>query len=282
MQLYSHPLFLAQGRDFPGDENSDRLFALRQIIEQAERAFRRGDEENVELIERLERHHSYISDLKVRGPMIQCIDEERETFIDRLSYRTACAAAATSIDAALCEGFALVRPPGHHAHRDFTHGFCLVNNMVIAIEALLENGERPLVLDIDIHHGCGTEELLEEKEDVYMISPYQEGLWPGTNHFCYASNCLHIPLTETLTDRRYQQMFETQVMPAIENWEPSIIGVSLGVDTFYDDKYGGKLSAQTIRRIRQHLKGRRVFGILEGGYTDHSLSEGIHAFLEEP
>ena len=282
MKIYSHPLFHAQGRDFPGLENRDRFFRLRRMVEEAERVFSKGDEENADLRERIESVHTYVDDVRMSGPEIEAIDHEKETFIDRLSYRTACAAAATSIHAARAEGFALVRPPGHHAHREYTHGFCLLNNMALAVHALEEDGERILVLDLDVHHGCGTEELLDGKKDVAMISIYKKDLWPGDKHLRYAENCTHISLDGKVQDDRYIHVFESEVMPKIDSFNPTIIGVSLGLDTFLEEGFGFDLTSRSITKIRELLKGKKIFGILEGGYTHPSLKNGIEAFLEDP
>src|SRR3989344_111343 len=214
MKVYSHPLFYIQGSCFTGPEHPERLHKVYSLIENAERAYRRGDEENMDLRARIEATHSYVDNLHVNKGKTKSIDEEEETFADYQSFRTACAAVATSIYAAQARGFALVRPPGHHAHREYTHGFCLFNNMAIATKVLIENGERVLVLDLDIHHGCGTEELLEEERDASMISLYQRNTkrdWPPNEHFLYAKNCQHIPLTGRVDDLQYCTLFEKTV-----------------------------------------------------------------------
>lgn len=280
MNVYSHPLFSVQGRDFPGPEHPDRFIHLRRRIEQGERAYNKGDEDNADLQTRIEAAHSYAEELRFRGGGIRAIDHEGETFIDRLSYRTACAAVATSIYAAEARGFALVRPPGHHAHHSFTHGFCLFNNMAIATRALLENGERVLVLDLDVHHGCGTEELLEGQEDARMISLYQKDIWPKDEHYTYAENCIHLPLEGKVDDRKYMGIFQREVLPKIEEWDPTVIGVSLGLDTFIEESYGWKLTVQSIREIKRMLGRWQMFGILEGGYTPGAIRAGVTAFIE--
>src|SRR3989344_5976540 len=148
MNVYSHPLFYIQGSGFPGPEHPDRLMGLRGIIEHAERAYSKADENDADLLAKIESVHSYVDSLRISRGRQTTVDAEEETFIDYQSFRTACAAVATSIYAAEAHGFALVRPPGHHAHRDFTHGFCLLNNMAIATKHLMECGEKGLVLDL--------------------------------------------------------------------------------------------------------------------------------------
>lgn len=285
MQVYSHPIFNIQGRDFPGVEHPNRLSRVWNLMQLAERVYSRDDDQDPEIRSRIEDLHNYIDSIHFTGPGYTSIDEEKETFIDRLTYRAAITAAVTSMHAAEAEGFALVRPPGHHAHADYTHGFCIFNNMALAVNQLINNGERVLVLDIDIHHGCGTEELLEKEKDAKMISLYQRGTkrdWPKKDHFSYAENCQHIPLIGEMNDKRYCKIIDEQVLPSIEKYNPEIIGVSLGLDTFQGELYGWNLTEKSLSHIRKRLKGRRIFGILEGGYTEKALEYGIEAFLEDP
>lgn len=283
MQVYSHTLFFTQGAQFLGREHPQRLENCRTLLRNAEQVFSSGDEEDPHLLEEIMQMHDYLEDLhfyEKRG--YKTIDDEEETFVDRLSLKTAIAAVSTSMYAAEARGFALVRPPGHHAHRSFTHGYCLLNNMALAVQRLLGNGERVLVLDLDVHHGCGTEELLENEKDACMISIYQKDIWPKDPHYVYADNCLHIPLEGKIADKQYLEAFQRRVLPAIESFKPSIIGLSLGLDTFDDEQFAWQLTTKSIQEIRKALKTWPVFGILEGGYEAENVQKGIEAFLEEP
>jgi len=282
MKIYSHPIFRVQGRDFPGREHPDRLEGLSITVQNAEHAFSEDDEESADYIEQIGELHDYVEDLRHRGHDYRSIDEEGETFVDRLSYRAAMAAAITSIHAAEERGFALVRPPGHHAHQDKTHGFCLLNNMAIAAKHLIKNGERVLVLDVDVHHGCGTEELLQNEKDAYMISMYSKGLWPSEEHFVHARNCLHIPLEGVVNDKRYGRVLTEQVMPKIETFNPTVIGVSLGLDTFADEQYGWQLTKKAIKNLRRCIDRKDLFGVLEGGYTCDAVRRGVLSFTNDP
>ena len=152
--------------------------------------------------------------------------------------------------------------------------------MAIATKHLLEQGERVLVLDLDIHHGCGTEELLEEEKNAHIISLYQQGIWPGDKHYTFAANCTHLPIEGTVDDKRYLNILREQVLPEIDAWNPTRIGVSLGFDTFIGEQFGWNLTAETIRTIKKMLKERSTFAILEGGYTPSAVRAGIEALIE--
>jgi len=154
--------------------------------------------------------------------------------------------------------------------------------MALATKQLLDNGERVLVLDLDVHHGCGTEELLENEKDAYMISLYQKDIWPKDAHYVYADNCLHLPLEGKVRDREYLEVFRSRVLPSIESFNPSVIGVSLGLDTFDDEQFAWHLTQQSLREIRKELKKYQIFGILEGGYEPRNVHKGVEAFLQDP
>lgn len=285
MQVYSHPIFATQGSDFPGMENPQRIKNVWPLINESERVYSREYDSDPHTLSQIEEVHRYLEELKYRGPGYIAIDDEEETFIDRLSYRTAIAAVVTSIYAAEAEGFALIRPPGHHAHKDYTHGFCLLNNMALTAKHLLKNGERVLILDLDIHHGCGTEDILQKENDVKMISLYQRETkrdWPASDHFIYAQNCTHIPLIGEINDTKYMHVFDEQVLPQIKSFEGSIIGISLGLDTFENEVFGWHLTEKTLKHIRQRLKGQRLFALLEGGYKPRTIQKGLEAFLQDP
>ena len=188
----------------------------------------------------------------------ETIDNEDETFFDRNTFRAAYLAVANSLEAAKnasIEGtFALVRPPGHHAHRDYTHGFCIFNNMAIVAKYLSHRRERVLVLDLDIHHGCGTEELLEAERNVNMVSIYQKNIWPGNEHYKFARNCVHIPLDNKVNDERFQRIIQRNVVRQLNRVQPSVVGISLGIDTFDEENLGWKLTTDSIIKLQEILR----------------------------
>jgi acetoin utilization deacetylase AcuC-like enzyme len=179
-------------------------------------------------------------------------------------------------------GFALSRPPGHHATRGQGMGFCLLNNIAIAAEYLIkEAGTRRLaIVDLDLHHGNGTQDIFWDRADVFYISTHQSPLYPGTGRIDekgggkgegYTAN---FPLPPYSGDHAFQAVMQDLVLPLLDRFSPEMILVSYGFDTHWLDPLGSLLlSANGYRDIvaylvnwaDQHCKGR-ICLFLEGGY----------------
>ncbi|MEW6329058.1 MAG: histone deacetylase [Candidatus Micrarchaeota archaeon] len=190
--------------------------------------------------------------------------------------------------------FALVRPPGHHAGRNFFGGFCYLNNIAIAIRKIQQEKKikRALIVDFDVHHGNGTQNIFREDEDVFYFSLHQHPatIFPGTG---FASeNSAHIrnvPLEPGTTDREYLRVFKENFEEIARAFKPQIIGVSAGFDTYVEDiacgnqlliskketHHGiGKIIRRGARRARCP-----VFAVLEGGYHLPTLGKNVMSFL---
>ncbi len=205
-----------------------------------------------------------------------------DTPVSRDSYKAACLAVGAAVDASEHKGFALVRPPGHHAFADHGGGFCIFNNMAIASLRLAERGRRVFILDIDVHHGNGTEELVLNKAGVRFLSIHQSPLYPGTGLENRGSNIINIPLPPGTGDREYIDVLETRVRREMEEFEPDIVGISAGFDTYYDDRgyvSGNEfnLTTATYKKLREILEPYDTFYTLEGGYNPVGIREGIKA-----
>ncbi|MFA4907502.1 MAG: histone deacetylase [archaeon] len=207
---------------------------------------------------------------------------DSETYITSKSFETASYAVSASIKAAEENAFALVRPPGHHACRDKGMGFCLFNNMAIATKYLLGKGKRVFVVDIDLHHGNGTQEILEGLENAFYFSLHQFPLFPGTGRGI-GKNYANVCLPPRVTDTAYIRQLENKLYPALKAFQPDIIGVSAGFDTYYKDlnilgsNTGFNLTKRSYSSLREILANWPAFYILEGGYNPESVKEGVEA-----
>lgn len=187
--------------------------------------------------------------------------------------------------------FALVRPPGHHCNND-PNGFCVFNNALIGAKYAQKNGlNKILILDVDFHHGDGTQELLEKTPDPNIsfisIHGYGEGVYPGTgDESNLDKNILNIPLKMTpypesreyITDEFYQAILDTQVFPFIKEKNPDLIIVSLGFDAHQSDPLEGmNISDLTYIYMTLRLKqyGGKVMFLLEGGYNIKTIGRVI-------
>jgi acetoin utilization deacetylase AcuC-like enzyme len=247
----------------------------------------------------IERIHDakYIDQIdSLRGSRAQ-LDED--TFVSTGSVEAAYMAVGAAVGAvnAVCDseciGFALVRPPGHHAELDRAMGFCLFNNIAIAAShAIAELGiERVLIVDWDVHHGNGTQHLFEDRRDVLVFNAHQWPLWPGTGALeeigigegCgFTVNC---PLPAGFDDAGYVSMFKRVLLPIATSYRPQLVLVSAGFDAHRDDPLGGMNVTEhgfaamcaIVREIANNHANGRLALTLEGGYDLRGLSQSVHA-----
>jgi acetoin utilization deacetylase AcuC-like enzyme len=179
-------------------------------------------------------------------------------------------------------GFALTRPPGHHAGPERGMGFCLLNNIAIAAEFLCQKqaARRIAIIDLDLHHGNGTQDIFWRRKDVFYFSTHQSPLYPGTGQVDeigagpgegYTAN---FPLPPGTGDQGFLAIMESLILPLLDRFSPEIILVSAGFDSHWRDPFGhlqlsaagyGKLISNLVNWADQHCAGRIAF-FLEGGY----------------
>ncbi|MGI0479675.1 histone deacetylase family protein [Geminocystis sp. CENA526] len=178
--------------------------------------------------------------------------------------------------------FILARPPGHHATSKIGMGFCLFSNAGIAAHYALSQGVKKVaILDWDVHHGNGTEEIIAHNPNIIYCSLHQYPCYPGTGGEFdrgYHDNVLNIPVKAGSAIKEYQQFFEDKVIPFISEFKPDLLIVSAGYDANHDDPLASvSLFPQDYYTLTQYcLKITRkiVFG-LEGGYDLEALAESV-------
>lgn len=195
-------------------------------------------------------------------------------------YEYALLSAGAAILAAQQNCFSLMRPPGHHAGRDgvalgaSTLGFCYFNNIAIAIRKL---GRKALILDIDAHHGNGTQEIFQGDPNVIYISLHTRGIYPGTG-LRSEDNCYNFPLPIGVGDKEYLSTLE-KALKQVDLGRVEILGVSAGFDTLKGDLGAMNLSESCFREIGRMIRELNLptFFVLEGGYRN--LGRCIYEFL---
>jgi acetoin utilization deacetylase AcuC-like enzyme len=176
--------------------------------------------------------------------------------------------------------FSLMRPPGHHAGAERVAGFCYVNNIASACAAAGEKGRRIAILDVDVHHGDGTEELAFEREGWLFASLHQSPLYPGTGLVSQA-NCLNYPLPPGTDEVRYLLTLES-ALARIADFKPGLLAVSAGFDTYKHCPLAQmRLEKGTYKRVGRLIAetGLPRFAVLEGGYAA-DLPELIENFVQ--
>ena len=192
--------------------------------------------------------------------------------------------ALSAADAALSgePSFSLMRPPGHHASKDRVAGFCYINNLAVAVARLQTKkaGLKIGIIDFDVHHGDGTESIVQGRANTSFVSLHQFPLYPGTGGES-RGNCINIPLPVGTDGDDYLSAFEPALEAALA-LKPDLLAVSAGFDAYKEDPIAGlKLDRATFKTIGSLLAQTKLprFATLEGGYSE-DLPKLVESFLD--
>lgn len=176
------------------------------------------------------------------------------------------------------EGFSLMRPPGHHAGKNFLGGFCYLNNLAVAVK---HSGRKTLIIDFDVHHGNGTQDIFLGHDQVIYLSTHKTPLYPGTG-LKSEDNCFNFPVKGVKGDEEYLEIFD-QALKEADLKDIQQVAISAGFDTYKRDPLVSmNLSCDAYRMIGQRIRklGLPTFSVLEGGYNGDELGRCIHEFLQ--
>ncbi|WP_144223251.1 histone deacetylase family protein [Mesorhizobium amorphae] len=299
-RLYTHPIFLEHITPAGHPERPDRLRAIERILDdEAFAALDRheapmGDEATIlychpkDFVERVRK--------AIPSDGIAVIDSDTvaspKTWQAALTAIGAANAAVDDVFTGKADNvFVAARPPGHHAEKTTAMGFCLFNTAAIAARYAQEKHgvERVAIVDWDVHHGNGTQDIFWDDPSVLYCSTHQMPLYPGTGarNETGAGNIVNAPLAPATGSDIFREAFNTRVLPAIDSFGPDLVIISAGFDAHHRDPLAeinlveddfDWATGQLMDRARRHSSNRLV-SLLEGGYDLHGLAFSVAAHV---
>ncbi len=246
--------------------------------------------------EQLERAHSalHVREIIAAAPTSGYIMLDPDTCLNPYTVSAALRAAGAAVLATdlVLQGhapsaFCAIRPPGHHATRDQAMGFCFFNNIAVGIRHALEAHalERVALVDFDVHHGNGSEDIFYDDERVLMCSTFELDLYPFSGQHPRGSNMVNMGLPKRSGSAAFRQAVEQHWLPALHHFKPQMLFISAGFDAHREDELGNlALTENDFEWVTQQLRGLaleygqgRIVSCLEGGYALSALARSVAA-----
>ena len=295
----THPVFLRHEIGAHHPESPARLYAISdQLIAAGIEPFLLHRDAEPATREQIERVHdaAYVDEVFAAAPEEGLVWLDGDTAMNAYTLEAALHAAGATVQAVdmLMSGdarraFCAVRPPGHHAERDTAMGFCIFNNIAVgAAHAISAHGlERIAIVDFDVHHGNGTENIFSGDNRVLFCSSFQHPFYPGSGAGETAANVVNCPLPAMTNGADFRATVRAHWLPALEAFEPQLILVSAGFDGHLEDDMAEMQLREPdyewvtleICDLADRHAGGRVVSALEGGYDLSALGRSVAAHI---
>lgn len=296
----SHPLCLKHDMGAHHPECPARLHAIEdQLIASGLYSYLQHHDAPEVTREQLLRVHdaAYIDSIVAAAPSAGIIALDGDTLMNPFTYPAALRAAGAvvmAVDLVLAgkveNAFCNVRPPGHHAERGRAMGFCIFNNVAVgAAHALAAHGlSRVAIVDFDVHHGNGTEDIFRDDPRVMLCSTFQHPFYPYSGSETQIPHIVNVPLAAGTDGVGFRNAVTEKWLPALEAFKPELLLISAGFDAHREDDMSSLrlLEAdyvwvtEQIKRIAEHHAQARIVSVLEGGYELHALSRSAAAHIK--
>ncbi len=249
--------------------------------------------------EDLNRVHTaeYIKRLQALSPKNSVVEIDADTSMNQYSLEAAYYAAGAGILAVdqvmqgnITKAFCSVRPTGHHAERDRAMGFCMFNNIAVAAAYAMEKYQlkHVAIVDFDVHHGNGTEDIFKTDPRVLICSTFQHPLYPHSGIEIDAPNIINMPLAPNSDAQKFRDAITNQCLPALEKHQPEIIFISAGFDAHCEDPLADLRLKEddyywvtdTLKTVADQYAGGKIVSMLEGGYNLSALGRSVVAHIK--
>lgn len=295
----THPSCSLHNMEHMHPESPDRLCAIHDmLLMKGLLDYMHPYEAPAATEQQLARAHTmlYVHEIAALSPRAGYIQIDPDTQMNPHTYEAALHAAGAAVLATdlVVSGrapvaFCNVRPPGHHAERSGAGGFCFFNNVCVGIRQALDvhNLERVALIDFDVHHGNGSEDILFDDPRVLMCSTFEEGIYPFCGANPRGANIIDAGLASRSGGQAFRDAFEQTMIPALNAFRPQMIYISAGFDGHREDDMGNLglveadytwVTKQIVQVAHRHAQGR-IVSCLEGGYSLSSLARSVTAHV---
>jgi acetoin utilization deacetylase AcuC-like enzyme len=241
--------------------------------------------------------NEYVEWVFQNAPADGLINLDGDTAMNKYTLSAALHAAGAAVQAVdlvmtgeVENAFCCIRPPGHHAGRSGASGFCIFNNIAVAAAHALKHHQlqRVAILDFDVHHGDGTEDIFHDNPQVMLCSTFRHPFYPYTGAESGNDHIINVPLAAGTRGTEFREAVTEHWLPALDRFEPEFLFISAGFDAHYEDDMGGLALkeadylwiTETLKQVaKKHAQGR-IVSVLEGGYALHALGRCVMTHIK--